>query len=249
MSPFLVRWIKFSLVTVVGCGFLAMAIYAFVKRDEIRSAQIEPPLIEAPQDALKRRPDQPGGMEIPNRDKLVFDLLDSDSTVTGPVNPLSLTTENGSQLSDEQLAVLGNEPVSGSQVMEAIAEPAAAPAVAPAQPVAPVVPVAVAVEPKPVQPVAAAVEPKPEPKVEPVKAAGGSWGVQLGAVGSKSGADAAVAKLAKNSALKGLNSRVVATPDGKNYRIQFVGVKDRAAASAICAKLGKAQACFPIQAK
>lgn len=244
MSPFLVRWIKFSLVTVVGCGFLAMAVYAFVKRDEIRSAQIEPPLIEAPEDALKRRPDQPGGLEIPNRDKLVFDLLDSDSTVTGPVNPLSLTTENGSQLSDEQLAVLGTEPVSGSQVVAVLSEPEVA--VAPVQPVAPVVPVAVAVQPKPVA--VAEVKPEPVKAAEPVKA-GGGWGVQLGAVGSRSAAEASAAKLAKNSALKGLNSRVVAAPDGKNYRIQFVGAKDRAAAAGVCSKLGKSQACFPIQAK
>lgn len=288
MSPFLVRWIKLSLVVVVGCGFLAMAIYAFVMRDEIRNAQIEPPLVAAPEDALKRRPEQPGGMEIPNRDKLVFDLLDSEATVSGafPVPaPAEIEQTSGtlagnaavveeggpvSAASSEPLpaaseakavavaAVAASAPVSTSRVGEA----AAGKPVAPAAGAQVQQPVQVAQKPAektvdslkveaktaaPAEKVAATPAAASEPKG---KVAGGSWSVQLAAVGSKADGDRMAAKLVKQyPALNGLSPRMEATPDGKRFRVQFSGLKDRNAAAALCSKLGSKQACFPVAPK
>lgn len=250
MSTFLVKWMKFTLVAVVGCGFLAMAIYAFVKRDEIRNAQIEPPLISAQDEALKRRPDQPGGMEIPNRDKLVFDLLDSNSTVSGDSGQMAMmadaadddTAEPAAGEGDETSATVAEVSVTAPQAVAVAAE----------------VPVKVE-EPKKVEVPAAAPQPQPvaaAPVVEkqavakPVekpaaKTASGSWGVQLAAVGSAADGKRFADKAQKQyAALRDLRPNIEATPDGKAYRVQFIGVASREAAAAVCAKLGK-QACFP----
>lgn len=258
----MVRWLKLSLVAIVGCGFLAMIIYAFVNSDEIRSTQIEPPLITPPTEALKRRPDQPGGMQLPNRDKLVFDLLDSDGT---PITPTTGIEQTGMSAAAPVSDTTAGEPVdanmvvvnSGSVVTPVVSataapavpaaiEVAAAPVATPAPAkieVAKPMPVAVKEEAsKPVEKVAE----KPKPAVVAVKpVAKGVWGVQLAAVGSKADGDKAAAAAAKaNPALQKLTPHVVATPDGKRFRVQFAGAKDRADAVAVCAKV---KPCFPVQ--
>ncbi len=60
---------------VVTALFVGLIAYVLVWQDEIKTAQIEVPLIAAPASAVKKRPDQPGGMDFPHRDKVVFDLL------------------------------------------------------------------------------------------------------------------------------------------------------------------------------
>jgi cell division septation protein DedD len=244
MNVFMVRWLKLSLVAVVGCGFLAMLVYALINRDEIRSSQIEPPLISPPSEALKRRPDQPGGMQIPNRDKLVFDLLDGDMSSSVP----SLEPAQGMDG-----AGLAMNPV--TSVNPVNAAPAAA-VVTPTLVATPTAQVAVAATvasataPVPVAKIAekAAVE-KPVEKPQPVveKKVSGGWGVQLAAVGSKADGEKAVTRLSKDfAALKGLSGHVASTPDGKKHRVQFVGLKSRADAVAVCAKLMPKQPCFPV---
>lgn len=265
MSHFVARWLKISLVVIVGCGFLSMMIYALMNRDEIRSSQIEPPLIMAPSEPLKRRPDQPGGMQIPNRDKLVFDLLDSSNTTLGATGinrggpaEVSVTADvagaNPTIVSDSVAAV---EAV-GMQVEDTA--PIKIEAVAPVKvvvtptAVVPVVakPLEVKVtEAKVVPPVKVEekkpVEKKVEAKLVEKPAAGGKWGVQLAAVNSIADGNAMTAKASKDFAvLKALSPKVSAAPGGKKYRVQFVGLKDRDAAAAVCAKLAGKQACFPV---
>jgi hypothetical protein len=249
MNNFMYKWLKFSLVALVGCGFFAMAVYAFWKRDEIRLAQIEPPLIQAPEEALKRRPEQPGGMDIPNRDKLVFDLLDGGSPAVELVSPL---------MPD---AVQPDE-VALPEVLSTTvrAEPATV-KVSPVTPPVKLLPekqvedLVVAASAKVVEIKAAepAVEKVVMPKFAegvkekslPVVAAKGSWGVQLAAVGSKSDADTAAKGLkAKYAVLRPLTPRISTAPGGK-YRVQFMGAASRTAATAICSKLA-GQPCFPI---
>ena len=241
MNAFLVRWIKLTLVAIVGCGFIAMLIYALVNRDAIRNSQVEPPLISPPDQPLKRRPDQPGGMQIPNRDKLVFDLLD---------NNVSSATPAADRQDMEENDVSGDTAVSGSEVMAMVSSTAAVEASAPAAP-------SPTVEAKPVD-----VTPKPEPavvvkpaeKVAPVVAAktpvtAAGWGVQVAAVNTKTDGDKVAARLQKSlGALSGLAARIEATPDGKHYRVQFGGLKSHDEASAVCAKLKAAkQPCFPVK--
>ncbi|NBV54237.1 MAG: hypothetical protein EBR79_00785, partial [Proteobacteria bacterium] len=115
MGPMILKWLKLSLVALVGCGFVAMVIYAFVQRDQIRSAQIEPPLVSAPEEAVKRRPEAPGGMEIPNRDKLVFDLLENDTGVRAVTPDVPLAPLAAASGSVAAVAA----PVSAGQVVSA----------------------------------------------------------------------------------------------------------------------------------
>ena len=245
MSHFVAKWLKLSLVIIMGCGFLALMIYALLNKDEISSSQIEPPLITPPAEPLKRRPDQPGGMQIPNRDKLVFDLLDSSNTrLAGtevpPVEEVSITETDLS---------------SSTQPLAEASPSAVVPVAAPQPVVVAVAPKAVeqspAAEPKVAEP--AKTEPKPEPKKdEPTKAeakpaTGGTWGVQLAAVSSAADGKAFAAKMQKQfPVLAKLTPNIQAAPGGKAYRVQLMGAKSREEAAKICSHLAGKQGCFPV---
>lgn len=250
MSHFVAKWLKLSLVVVMGCGFLALMIYALVNRDEISSSQIEPPLITPPAEPLKRRPDQPGGMQIPNRDKLVFDLLDSSNTrLTGtevpPVEEVSIT--------DADLTS-GTTPLVEAQ-------PVAVASVTAPQPVGTATPkteelktgpaaVAKVEEPKVAE--APKAEPKPEPQMEAKKGevkpvAKGTWGVQLAAVSSAADGKAFAAKAQKQfGVLAGLSPNIEMAPGGKAYRVQLLGLKSREEAAKVCSQIAGKQNCFPV---
>lgn len=242
MSGFVAKWLKFSLVALVGCGFMGMIIYSLMKRDEIRSAQIEPTLIAAPIEPAKRRPDEPGGMEIPNQDKMVFDLLDSSST------PRMTDEAQMAKVAETIAPAAGDVPevmVTPSEAMEApalvIEEQKPAPVVKPVEQVAMIEPAKVVEKPvaKAVETVAAKEE------IKTVMASG--WGVQLASVGSRADAEKEGAKLAKKlSALKGMQPRVQAASG--RYRIQFASVASRTQAAAVCKRLSaQGQACFPVK--
>lgn len=256
MDSGMAKWLKLSVVVLFGGGFVAMIVYALWMRDAITSAQIEPPLISAPDTPVKRRPEEPGGMDIPNRDKMVFDLLDTASDA-------SSGTVDGDAALAEQLAQAGLEPVAPVIPAAVPVVPSATQAVAVSVTAAPSA-TAPVVSPEPVQQAKVEEAPKAEPKAE-VKAepkpapkvaedtkpaakpatASGKWGVQLGAVGSEADAKKAAADFKKKyPALASLTTRVTAA--GKAYRIQFMGAADRDAAKAVCGKLGS-QACFPVQ--
>jgi cell division septation protein DedD len=261
MSSFVTRWLKLSLVVIMGCGFLAMMIYALVNRDEIRSSQVEPPLITAPTEPLKRRPDQPGGMQIPNRDKLVFDLLDSSNTTLGdtgvkmakdvtptvPVAEVVQTADDGEAVSGTMISatavVAPAVVVTPTTVVPVVAVKPLVSATA----VVKVVEVAPKVEPKVEVKKVEAVSAKTEAKPVEVKATGGKWGVQLAAVNTQADGNALAAKAGKDfAALKALTPKISPVPGAKKFRVQFVGLKDREAAAAVCAKLAGKQGCFPV---
>ena len=259
MSHFVARWLKVSLVVIVGCGFLAMMIYAFVNKDEIQSSQIEPPLIAAPAEPLKRRPDQPGGMQIPNRDKLVFDLLDSSNTTLGETGIGSGQTVSDTASLSSPTASVASESIATSKAVELSATadapikepviPVQTAAMAPSIISTPTAIVAMPAEPKVIPAASKKIEDKKivtlEPK--PVEKVSGKWGVQLAAVNSVADGNAMASKAAKDfAALRTLASRIIPAPGGKKYRVQFVGLKDRDSAAGVCAKLAGKQACFPV---
>ena len=249
MSHFVAKWLKLSLVVIMGCGFLALMIYALINRDEISSSQIEPPLITPPAEPLKRRPDQPGGMQIPNRDKLVFDLLDSSNTrLTGtevpPVEEVSITDAD---LTSGTTPLVEAQPV----VVASVTAPQPIVAVTPKTEEPKAKPVAVAKVEEPKIAETPKVEPKAEPKVdakeEAKPAAKGTWGVQLAAVSSAADGKAFAAKVQKEfSALANLTPNIQAAPGGKAYRVQLLGVKSRDEAAKICSQLAGKQNCFPV---
>ncbi|MCP5405771.1 MAG: SPOR domain-containing protein [Pseudomonadaceae bacterium] len=237
MGDFMTRWLKLSLVALVGCGFVAMVVYALLMRDEIKSAAFEPPLIAAPDTPLKRRPDEPGGMEIPYQDKVVFDLLDRPSnTAVAPLDEEPVIADAGVTVSPEEEEVPAAKPLEEAVAEETVVAP---PAVAKVVEAAPVT--------KPEPKSEAKPEPKPEPKV--AAKASGSYGVQLASVSSRADADKAIAKFDANSKLSGLSSRVQ-TVDVKGktyYRVQYIGLASRAEADAKCKSLGIS--CLPVATK
>ncbi len=226
-----------------------MMIFALVNRDEISSSQIEPPLITASVEPLKRRPDQPGGMQIPNRDKMVFDLLDSSSSTLD----VTASTQVDEDALDEVPAV---EPVVVAPVVsETKLETVVSPVVKPVEVVTPaVVKTADIVVEKPkveekkmVEVIKVKEAPKADIKPEPKPVSGGKWGVQLAAVNTVEDGNAFAAKASKDfAALKGLSAKISPVPGGGKYRVQFVGVANRDAAVEVCNKLKGKQGCFPI---
>lgn len=56
-------------------AFISILIYVLVARDELTATNVDVPLITAAENPVKRRPENPGGLDIPNRDRVVFDLL------------------------------------------------------------------------------------------------------------------------------------------------------------------------------
>jgi hypothetical protein len=267
MGDMMMRWLKLSLVALVACGFIGMVIYALWMRDEIRTAQVEPALISPPDTALKRRPDEPGGMVIPNRDKMVFDLLDEASTgvsapapapvagqvaqlpLEGAATPTEVITATAPQANNSPTVTI--PPVKTAASSKAPPQAAApAPVVAETklnpQPIAQAQPV----EQPHAQPVAqAAPAAEPAPKTEAKPATGGSYGVQLAAVGSQADAQKAGARLqAQYPALKGLRLATPAAGNG-HWRVQFFGLANSAAAKKVCAALGSKQPCFPVAGK
>jgi hypothetical protein len=249
MSPFAFKWLKFSFLALVVGGFVALAVYALIMRDEIRASQIEPPLIAAPTQELKTRPDAPTGLQFPNQDKLVFDLLENTApTGAGGASATMAAEPSATRLS---LAAAASSFASPTQV--AAANPAVAPAVSPSAPVAAELPTEAVAAPTPVAAVVQTVaqpaaKPAPEKGLEKPTATAvtGAWGVQLAAVGSAADGQATAKQLqAKLSALSGLTIRVVPAPGGARHRVQFVGLPTRSAAQAVCDKLGS-QPCFPV---
>ncbi len=70
------RWLfAFGFAMFGAAAFVAVLLYAY-DRGSQRPETGVPPLLTAEPGPTKRRPDQPGGLEIPHQDMLVFDQLD-----------------------------------------------------------------------------------------------------------------------------------------------------------------------------
>jgi len=85
----------------------------------------------------------------------------------------------------------------------------------------------------------------PKPVVQPARAAGGSWRIQLGAFSQRSSAEALYRKLSGKAALAGRHAYYI--PVGAVTRLQVGPFESKAAAAAACGALG--QACFPVAGK
>ena len=206
------------------------------------------PLIQADNAPTKVRPDQPGGMDVPNQDKLIYDRLTPGQNPPTPVERL---------LPPPEAPVARPEPAppapqtTESLLPEATPAPRAPvqqstnlepPSIAPRQaaPAAPATPPAQQAAPPP----AAAPSAPSAVASLPPKAAGAasSFRVQLGAVRSRDAAQKEWARIQKaNGDLLGKLGLTVSQANlgdrGTFYRIQAGPVGDQAAASDLCAKL------------
>ncbi|RZO34930.1 MAG: SPOR domain-containing protein [Rhodospirillaceae bacterium] len=72
------RHIMTALVAIAAVlGFSVVILYAYNKGRQAAETKV-PPLIQAQEGPVKVRPESPGGMEVPNRDKEVFTRLEAE---------------------------------------------------------------------------------------------------------------------------------------------------------------------------
>lgn len=245
-------WIKRGIAAAVLLGFAGLLVFATLDRPS-DDENVNPPLVTAPQGSIKERPENPGGMDVPNRDKEVFDLLDVNGGEAVP-------TPTQAQVDAAQVPVQAT--TTGSAVVAATQpQPAASVAQAPVQQPAPVtatntVPAAKPVAAAPAAKPAAA--PAPVKKAEPAPAAktaaaSGDWAVQLGSFRKKEDADKAAKTYTSKfaSLLKSLDG-VVKSADlgdkGTVYRVYFKGLSSQDAARTLCNKFkAQNQGCLTAQ--
>jgi outer membrane biosynthesis protein TonB len=222
-------WLTWAIAGGVACGFMGLVLVAAMNQDFLKSKDLEPILIQAPKTPVKTRPEEPTGMQIPNRDKKVFDLLaDSQAAPAAEAQPLAA------------------QPAPKPAPVEEIEEEKAAP-----EPVKPVEAPAAKVEPKKAAPAPVKVEPKPEPAPQQQAAsAAGPYGVQLASFRDQNTAASAALKFqekfpAELGSLTTYIERADLGAKGVYYRVKFRGIATSAAAQKVCATLkAKGQGCL-----
>lgn len=238
------RWLRRGLT--IGIAVLALGGFGFIVLNAYDSGNSpaddkSAPLIKAETGPTKVKPQNPGGMEVPNQDKQVYGRITSgdgqpqverlipppEANVARPPPPAAAP------------APASPPPVAAAPVempRPATAESVASAAPAPPPPSAPPAPAPKAAAPpeppKPVAVAAPAAAPRPT-------AAGGGYRVQIAALRSEDAAKKAWQDIARRHAdLFGkLDSRVVRAdlgPKGVYWRLQAGPVDDAAAAEALC---------------
>lgn len=230
------RWIDeyrvyvFAAAAVVLLIFIAAIWFAYDSGRD--SARGDVPLVRASEEPYRHKPEEPGGMEVPDRDKLVY-------------NRVSGSEEEGD---DVQLRAGPELPIDKPEP-----EQPATPAPAPDTPAPQDTPAAAekspapAAKPAPDAPKAAAASPSATPSITD-----GAWLIQLGAFGSADGADRAwrMLKDKYGTLLTTLKPDVdILERAGKDplYRLRAGPFATRDAADKICARMkAEGQACFPV---
>ncbi len=240
-------------------GGLGGYVYHAVTRPGGDIAQ-EVPLIRADDRPIKKRPDEPGGMAIPNQDKLVYEML-SDSESESKVEVLLPRPEEPLPAP----VAAEPEPAPPEPTVEAAAEPqpappeptveaAAEPQPAPPEPAAEPEPLAPPSEPKPAPESATVAAVPPAPATQAPKSAGKGFMVQFGAFRDPTAADAALRRIfdANTDLLGDLTSKVeradLGADKGVFWRLRSGPLADGAAAKTLCDRLNARKLeCFVIR--
>ncbi|MEE9251172.1 MAG: SPOR domain-containing protein [Alphaproteobacteria bacterium] len=224
---------SFVIAVALG-GFSGIVWYAYTKGKESGGEAVVP-LIKAENKPVKVRPEKPGGMEVPNQDKLVYSRL-SPGEPPPPVERL---------LPPPEAPVAKTEKPPKPPVTKAekppeppVAKAETSPPKATVPPAAPAPPVETKGSAKKGGGAAAGAE----SKLASVTPAVGRYRVQLAALRSPEGARRAWALLrAANGDLLGKLEPTVVRADlgakGIFYRLRVGPLRDRAAGKELCAKL------------
>lgn len=214
-------------VVAVAVVFAAAIVYAY--REGQRALSAEPPLVRAPTGPVRVKPDDPGGMTVPDRDKLVY------NRVSGEGEDAAVRLRPGPELPIER----------------PLPTPAPALDTKPAADAAPETPTPAAEEQEkaPVEVVPAKVTP-PIPPTSPSPV--GAVYVQLGALGSQEAAMLAWDRLTQIypdlKAVKRVISPLRKADGVTLYRLQAGPLADKVAADKLCAVLkAGGQGCFLVK--
>lgn len=240
------RFATIAFVLIIVGGFMGIVWNAYYQGQRTNGEGVVP-LIQADNSPSKVRPEQPGGMDVPNQDKLIYDRLTPGQTapntierllppaelpVARPQEPPSAPSPSIESMLPEVAAV----PEPAAPAPRAEAPPSAneftPPSIAPRQPAAAVPQSA----PKPPPAVVASIPPAAS------AVAGRNFRVQLGAVRAPDVAHKEWERLlGANKDLLGKLTLNVTQADlgerGTFYRIQAGPVGDQQAALDLCAKL------------
>lgn len=235
-----------------------------------RGASGAPPLIRADQSPTKIAPENPGGMQVPNQDKQIYERLPGNSTqalaagqterlLPPPERPSAAPTSPAVTVPNRSAQSVPNQtpatPPATSPATSAVPNRTDAPSAAPITPAAPG-------QPQPVTPPRTAAAP-PAPAATPAPAAapaartvtataGGSAKIQLASLKDQAAATATWTALQKKfpAELGGLQpsyERVEIADKGTFIRLQAGPLKDRADAQAACSALAaKNQGCIVV---
>ena len=256
-------WVVLVLVLAGGAG----AGWMYLQDDGTDVASKDGvPLILAPKFKLKEPPVDPGGMKVPDRDKLIYDrmagegepqdgtverLLPPPETPIEPPKVLEAQPETAPAPAPEPVKPVAEapqpaapQPITPQPITPQATEQAQTPAQTPAPPPAPAPQPAAKPEPQP------APKPVPEPEPAPAKAsdfqatgsAGQGYLVQLSAVRTEQAAKSEWARLLKAhpDVLGGLDSVIQRADLGDKgifYRVRAGWFTSRAEAKAICDEL------------
>lgn len=206
----------------------------------------EVPMVKAEKAPVKVRPADPGGMEVPNQDKLVYNRVEQGSVkpevehlLPQPNQPRELPRTSADPLGDGMTPLPpplpdAARPVDTVKVTPPPAAPTEAPKAAePPKPTsAPVAPVAKVEPTKPVE------APKPAPTPAAPAASAGAWQVQLGALKDEAGAEQAWQRAVKTAPELGkLNHEVIRADLGAKgvfYRLRAGNFSAREQANSLC---------------
>ena len=218
------RGLKIAAAAVAVAVIAGLAGYAYVETTRPRGGEV--PLIKAEPGPAKKRPEEPGGMTIPNQDKLVYEAM-SDEAGEAKVERLLPPPE-------EPLPPPSEPEASTPPVTPPVAPPVEPPVTPPAAPPTKAEP---APSPKPV-----AVAPSKGMRPAPALAVK-TYMLQLAAFRSARQADVAWQRIRKanSDVLRGLEPKVerVDLGPGKGvfFRLRAGLLGDEATAKALCTRL------------
>lgn len=231
------RLLPTALITVAAMAVFAGGLwFAYVQGTKHGTAPAagdgNVPLIHADQRPIKIKPDQPGGMDVPDRDKLVF----NEKAGGPPVEKLLPPPERP-------------EPLPVAPPKQAMAAPPipTPPVLAPSPPTIEMVPAKPAPEASaPAKPAPAKAAPVKPAAITAAPAAAGNGGIkiQLGSLRSPEAARDEWQRLKRNNAdllgkLTAVAVRAEVPDKGTYYRVEAGPLADAAAASRLCGELRK----------
>jgi cell division protein FtsN len=239
------------------------------KESKTISATADVPLVKADDRSYKSKPSQPGGVDVPDQDKMVYDRMGNTqdgnkqverllpppeapqappAPVVAPVAPVAPVVPPP-QLAELPRGPIAESPKATPPSMRDTAPPEPAPVEPPALDEKPVKPPKAAEPPKVAPEPKKAAAPPPAPKV--AASANGAWLVQLGAITEEANARKEWGRIQKsNSDLLGgldLDVQKAELPKGTFYRLRAGTLDSKDVAKALCQQLeARKQGCIVV---
>ena len=237
--------------TILGIGLAGVVSWFILSPDYAKVEDVEIPVIRRPQAAIKVQPADPGGMEILNQDKTVYDIVEKkepeeikvENLLPPPEEPKILIAENSASsdnvvISDNTVVKEAEKIIASENKAPVLSSPSEQP-LAKEPPLVKEEKVEVKTPSVKEQPVKVAEEKKqPASSNKVITAPTGSWQIQLISSPNKSAMEKAWNDLSKKyTSLKGLPHEVEAADLGSKgtfYRLKAGAFKERQEADKIC---------------